>query len=239
MISPVVAKIIELLPDTVTGFLSRNILKMYLKKYADIQVRGMENLKGINTPIMFIGNHLSNSDGLVLNKVLEDYDVTFVAGVKLNKDAITKLGTYCVKTTPIKPNTADKEGISRIIKLLRNKNNIFVFPEGTRSRTGGMIEAKKGPLLIAKMGKAVIVPVGICGSEKLMPIDKSGNMYDESFHYAKVKVNIGKPFYFGSRNKDENKKDYEKRVIDDAMYKIAELIPEEYRGVYSYTKKVV
>lgn len=238
MISPVVARIIELLPDTVTGFLSRNILKMYLKKYADIQVRGMENLKGINTPIMFIGNHLSNSDGLVLNKALEDYDVTFVAGVKLNKDAITKLGTYCVKTTPIKPNTADKEGISRIIKLLRNKNNIFVFPEGTRSRTGGMIEAKKGPLLIAKMGKAVIVPVGICGSEKLMPIDKSGNMYDERFHYAKVKVNIGKPFYFGSRNKDENKKDYEKRVIDDAMYKIAELIPEEYRGIYSDMKKV-
>lgn len=238
MISPVLARIIELLPDTLTGFLGKKILNMYLDKYGDMQVNGIENLNGVNNSIMFIGNHLSNSDALVLNKALKDYDVTFVAGVKLNNDAITKLGTYCVKTTPIKPNTADKEGISRIIKLLTNKNNIFVFPEGTRSRTGAMAEAKKGPLLIAKMSKAIIVPVGICGSEKLLPIDKSGNMNNESFQYAKVKVNIGKPFYFASRNKGENKKEYEKRAIDEAMYKIAELVPEEYRGFYSDAKKV-
>lgn len=188
---------------------------------------------------MFIGNHLSNSDGLVLNKVLKDYDVTFVAGVKLKGDAITNLGTYCVKTTEIKPNTADKDGIYRVIDILKSNHNILMFPEGTRSRTGAMIEAKRGPLFIAKLSKAIIVPVGICGSEKLLPINKEGNMSNENFHHAKVEVNIGKPFYFDKRMKEESKKDYEKRALDNAMYKIAELIPENYRGVYSDIKKVL
>ncbi|URZ01739.1 lysophospholipid acyltransferase family protein [Clostridium felsineum] len=239
MVSPVVARIIELLPDRCIGFLGRKISNMYLNKYADISVNGIENLDGVDKPMMFICNHLSNSDALVLNKALKDYDVTFVAGIKLKGDATTNLGTYCVKTTGIKPNTADKDGIYKVIDILKNKHNVLMFPEGTRSRTGTMIEAKRGPLFIAKLSKAIIVPVGVCGSEKLLPIDKKGNMHNEKFQHAKVRISIGKPFYFDKRSRDESKKDYEKRVLDNAMYKIAELLPESYRGVYSDIKKVL
>lgn len=235
MISPKVARIIEILPTNLVGALGKKILDYYLKKYANIHVEGIEGIKNIERPIIFICNHLSNSDGLVLNKVLNilnDLDVTFIAGVKLKGDVITKLGTYCVKTTPIKPNTADKEGISKVISILKNGGKVLLFPEGTRSRTGQMIEAKKGLLLFHKLSKAVIVPIGIHGTEKLLPINKAGNMYEESFQHADVYVKFGEPFDMEKIQKGEDKKEHENKVMEDAMRRIAALIPEEYRGFY-------
>lgn len=234
--SPKLARMIEMLPVSLASYISKKFLDSYLNKYANISVQGIDELKNVEKPIIFICNHLSNSDGLVLNKILNvdnNFDVTFVAGIKLSHDAFTQLGIYCVKTTPIKPNTADKEGLSKIIKILKSNNSIALFPEGTRSRTGAMIEATKGLALIAKLSGAIIVPIGINGSENLMPINKEGDMYKEDFQYADVEVKIGKAFYLDKKRQDENRKDYEKRAVDEAMYRIAELLPEKYRGAYS------
>lgn len=95
-----------------------------------------------------------------------------------------------------------------------------------------MIEAKKGVLLIARLAKATIVPIGIWGSEKLLPINKSGEMSDESFQHAEVTVNIGKPICLVEKEKDEDKHLYEDRALESLMKEIAILLPEKYRGVY-------
>ena len=143
MISPGVAKVIGYLPKGLVESVSRKIVDGYLKKYADIDVKGMENLKVAKRPIIFICNHLSNSDGLVINKVFKDEDITFIAGAKLSDNPLTSFGINITKTITIKPNTADKEAISKVIKTLKDGKNILIFPEGTRSRTGSMIDAKK------------------------------------------------------------------------------------------------
>lgn len=232
MICPAAAKIINILPDKFTTYISKKIVDKYLRKYANINIDGSENLKGIKTPAIFICNHLSNSDGLVLDKALKEIDPTFVAGVKLSDNAITSIGVNVIKTTVIKPNTADREGLKKIIKLVREGESLLIFPEGTRSRAGSLIEAKKGILLIAAMTGAPIVPVGVYGTEKLLPINQEGDMSAETFHYADVHINIGKQFEFPVRVKEQDKKEYEDLTIKYLMKKIAELLPENYRGVY-------
>ncbi|AJA47426.1 1-acyl-sn-glycerol-3-phosphate acyltransferase [Clostridium pasteurianum DSM 525 = ATCC 6013] len=232
IISPKILKLLELLPTSVLRIFAVKFLSGIMDKYADISISGMENLDGEEGPFLFIGNHLSNSDGIVLWKVMKKWDPTFVAGVKLQKDALTYLGTIAVKNTPIVPNTADKAGISNIIKLIKSGENIVMFPEGTRSRVGAMIKARKGLNLIVKLSKARLVPIGIYGSEKLLPIGKDADMNRETLHKAKVYIKIGKPFEMVKRNAGEDRKEYEERATDEAMRKIAELLPEEYRGVY-------
>ncbi|MBD8501242.1 lysophospholipid acyltransferase family protein [Paenibacillus arenosi] len=232
MISTTTAKMINRLPDKLVTYISKKIVARYLKKYANINIVGSENLKGIQTPTIFICNHLSNSDGLVLGKVLKEIDPTFVAGAKLSHDAVTSIGVNVVKTTNIKPNTADKEGLEKIIKLVKQGESLLIFPEGTRSRAGSMIEAKKGILLIARMTGAPIVPIGIYGTEKLLPINTEGDMRAESFNYADVHINIGKQFKFQKRAKEQDKSEYEDFTLKYMMYKIAELLPDDYRGVY-------
>lgn len=235
MISPRMTKIIGCMPKGLLRFLSRKILNGYINKYANLTVKGMENLKNIDKPIIFICNHLSNSDALIIDKVLEKQDITFIAGVKLKDNSLTKLGLEITKTIPIKPNTADKEAISNIVKTLKEGNNILIFPEGTRSRTGALIEPKKGVVLIQKLSKAIIVPLGISGTEKLLPIHEE-DMALERFRCADVNLNIGHPLDLPKKNKEESKHEYEDRVMDYLMYEIANLIPEEYRGVYAEKK---
>ena len=95
-----------------------------------------------------------------------------------------------------------------------------------------MIEAKKGILLIVKMTGAPIVPIGLYGTEKLLPINQEGDMSAESFNYADVHINIGQQFELPKRTDEQDKKEYEEYSTEYIMKKIAELLPENYRGVY-------
>lgn len=232
MISATTAKIINILPNKFVTYISKKMVNKYLKKYASINIQGSENLKGLKTPTIFICNHLSNSDGLVLDKALKEIDPTFVAGIKLSNNAITSIGVNVVKTTNIKPNTVDKDGLKKIVSLVKQGESLLIFPEGTRSRVSSLIEAKRGVLLIARMTGAPIVPIGLYGTEKLLPINKEGDMSAETFNYADVHINIGKQFEFPKRAKEQDKKEYEDFAIRYIMKKIAELLPENYRGVY-------
>lgn len=234
MISTKFAKLISILPESLFIALAKRIADGYIKKYAHLKLEGFENIDKVQGSKIFICNHLSNSDGLILNKVLkEKYDPYFIAGVKLSNDPVTSLGTKIVKTINIRPNSADKDAITRIVKEVKSGSNILIFPEGTRSRNGSMIEAKKGILLIAKLTKAQIIPIGMWGSEKLLPINKEGNMAKETWNHAEVNLKFGEAITIPNKEKDEDKHQYDDRVLEYIMKGIANQLPNNYRGFYS------
>lgn len=233
MLSPTVVKIMRMLPENLLVRLTKVAVNRYLKKYGNFDIQGLENIDKVDGAKIFIGNHLSNADGLVIDMLLrEKYDPTFIAGAKLSDDPVTNLGTKLVKNISIKPNTADKEAITNMVKLVKSGESIVMFPEGTRSRTGAMIEAKKGVLLIARLTKAPIIPIGLWGTEKLLPINEGGSMADETWQHADVHVRIGEPITLPIKNVDEDKKEFENRTMDYIMKSISMLLPEDYRGVY-------
>jgi 1-acyl-sn-glycerol-3-phosphate acyltransferase len=234
MISLKQARMMEYLPKSLVNFIANKIFNKYLNKYAEIEVEGMEKLQNINKPVIFVCNHLSNADGLILRNVLKEYDVTFVAGAKLSNNPITNLCINIAKTIAINPSSADKDAMKKIIDTVKMGNNIVIFPEGTRSRVSSMINGKKGILLIAKLTKATIIPLGIYGTEKLLPISDS-DMSSEKFNHAKVNLNVGNPIELPVREKEEGKIEYDLRTLNYIMQSIAVLIPEEYRGVYKAT----
>lgn len=233
MLSPTLVKVINVLPESLVVKITKIIVNKYFRKYANIKVEGLEKVEKVEGPKIFICNHLSNADGLILYKILkEKYDPTSVAGIKLSNDPITRLGTMMVKNVGIKPNSADKEAITKIVKLVRGGENIMIFPEGTRSRTGSMIEAKKGILLIARLTKASIIPIGMTGTEILLPINKNGDMGGEKFNYSDVNIKFGEPISLPVKEKEEDKHVYDERCMEYIMKSIANLLPEKYRGVY-------
>ena len=78
---------------------------------------------------------------------------------------------------------------------------LWIAPEGTRSRTGRMGTFKKGGFILAIDAGAQIIPVGIRGSEKVLPPKTWDFFLDQ-----KVDIHIGKPIdasAYTLENKDE------------------------------------
>lgn len=208
------------------------IAKAYINrefsKKVELKVKGQEVLSDIHEPVIVICNHLSNLDGIVLAKVLKPLDITFVAGQKLAKDHFTNVFLHLVKTIPIKPNSADIESVKAMVNHIKGGHSLMIFPEGTRSRVGHLIPPKKGILLLARLTKAKILPLGIMGTEKVMPIKEE--MGEERIGHGTIELNFGKPFTLPGKESGEEKKDYEERCLAYLMGRIAALIDEEYRG---------
>lgn len=226
-------RLINMLPRSWADKIIKNSVDKYCDKYANVKIEGYENIKNLQAPVIFISNHLSNADGVFLNRILKEHHPIFVAGEKLSKNEFTSSVLRVVDCILIKPNSADKEAIEAVIKALKSGKNIMIFPEGTRSRTGKMIEAKKGLILIAKLSKAKIVPIGITGTEKFLPINDV-DMGQERIHNADITINIGKPMDLPKKEKEEGKNEYHDRAVNEIMTEIAKLLPKEYRGVYDF-----
>ena len=222
------APFINLLPDGIIRCIGYKASAYLLNRYADLEVTGSEILsERIGKPTIFISNHLSNVDGLVLNKILNKNDVTFMAGVKLKANSFTSIFMKMVRHIEINPNTADRKAIKKALGVLKTGGSILIFPEGTRSRTGSMIKGRRGFLLLAKLSGVDFVPIALQGTEKLLPLDPE-NMSNEVLQHAKVKVSIGQKFQLDTSNNvsdDDN--------VTTAMMKIAQMLGPEYQGEYN------
>lgn len=65
---------------------------------------------------------------------------------------------------PVERGQADMKCLRRCQHALKRGENVLIYPEGTRIRTDDQpVEVHGGYALIAQMGKAPVVPVGVCG----------------------------------------------------------------------------
>jgi 1-acyl-sn-glycerol-3-phosphate acyltransferase len=93
---------------------------------------------------------------------------------------------------------------------------LWIAPEGTRSRTGRMGPFKKGGFIMAIESGATIIPVGVQGSEKVLPPKTLDFVLDQ-----KVTITIGAPIE-ASRYTLEEKDG----LIDEVRDSIAHLCGE-------------
>ncbi len=130
---------------------------------------------------------------------------------------------------PVRRGEADIHALKAAIRALE-KNYIFgIAPEGTRNRNGVLIRAQPGAVTLALHTGASILPVAHWGGEKLMKNLKRFERTD--FH-----IRLGQPFKVDMQGVKVTS-EIRQQIVDEMMYKIAELLPEEYRGVYSDLSK--
>lgn len=134
-----------------------------------MDVRGEEHLWA-NRPCVFMFNHQSNFDGIVLMKLLRR-DVTAIAKAELKHMPI--VGPIFSLGDVVFIDREDSEGAIDALKhaatTLENGLSIAIAPEGTRQRTPALGPFKKGGFHLAVAAQVPIVPIAIHNSLDVQP----------------------------------------------------------------------
>lgn len=135
-----------------------------------IEVLGTIPAATDSAPI-YMANHQSNLDPPLLAVALPG-NLAFLAKKQLFSVPI--LGTV-LKVGGLIPveRTGDRAAArateARAAALIRSGRPFMIFPEGTRSPDGSLLEFKKGPFYLAEQVQSPVIPIRIEGSGALMP----------------------------------------------------------------------
>jgi 1-acyl-sn-glycerol-3-phosphate acyltransferase len=130
---------------------------------------------------------------------------------------------------PVRRGAADMNALKLALKALEEGKIFGLAPEGTRNKTGKLIRAMPGTVIIALHSGAPIVPIAHWGGEVYLKNLKRLKRTD--FH-----IRVGEPFTINVEGVKVTG-EVRQEIVDDMMYELAKLLPEEYRGVYSDLSK--
>lgn len=210
-------------------YIARFAVRVVLLLGTRWQIKGRENISA-KGPLLIVANHLNLADPPVVSVSIAR-ETRFMAKEELFKAKFTGYFIGSFGAFPVRRNQADMTAVRQALKILSDGLALVVFPEASRSANAQLQPAFPGVALIALRSGALILPIGITGTEKM-----KGKTWP--FRRPRVTVNIGKPFHLPPTG-DKSTKEELAQLTDFIMGHIAEQLPVEYRGHYEKREKTI
>jgi long-chain acyl-CoA synthetase len=177
----------------------RNFLKVFINTVCRIETNFQKT--DITSPVIIAPNHQSNIDWILLASVLSPEVLRKTYIFAKAKHFNTPLRKFLAKRSNIilvDINSNLRDTIQKMGEVLRNKCNVVIFPEGTRTQNGELGEYKKTFAILSKELNIPVVPVVIKGAYKAFP---SGAKLIRPF--TKITVNFIEPQNAGNYTYEE------------------------------------
>ena len=168
---------------TVYHLVNNLIVKPVFNIYFRGEVEGREKVP-LEDKLIVVSNHASVFDPPLISAAIprpvsymakkELFDVNGLSGL------ITSLGAY-----PVNRAGFDRRAIRQAIGRLDEGWATGIFLQGTRTADGKVDVPKLGAALIAAKAQAPLLPVCLCGTEKILTSDS------KLPKYIKIKIKIG------------------------------------------------
>lgn len=166
-----------------------------------LEVRGLENIPADGRCII-CPNHTSNIDPVLLIVTLRR-QIYFMAKAELFKNKLLAKLFGTLGAFPVERGKGDGVAISEAENILRNGEQLGLFIEGARSKTGDFLRPRAGCAMIAYQTNSPIIPVCITGAKehKVKFLRKSIISVGEPISVSKlnIKNETGKEFRDASR----------------------------------------
>jgi len=148
-------------------------------------ITGREHIP-MQGPVLIAPIHRSNVD-FAFTLFMSKRKVFFMAKdslfrVPLLGPLIRHLGAF-----PVRRGSADRDSMTLAEEVLRRGYALVLFPEGTRKEGRPVLPLHDGAMFVAARTGAIVVPVGIGGSDRAMP--KGAKLPRP----AKIRIVIGTP----------------------------------------------
>ncbi len=204
----------------------RFILRLILRLIARVEVSGSENMPAAQG-FVIAANHIGRLDAAMPYYFLDRPDIIVMVAEKYQKIALTRWLTHVVNGIFIDRYHADVGALRQTLRRLQAGGILTMTPEGTRSKSGNLIEARPGGIFLAWKAGVPILPAAITGTEDAV-------VRTRLKHFKRLDINIivGKSFRLPSvksKDRDELMQEY----TDEVMCRIAVLLPPERRGFYA------
>jgi 1-acyl-sn-glycerol-3-phosphate acyltransferase len=199
------------------------VLRFLMFILLDYDVEGLDNLPQ-EGPVITAQNHMIFVD-TVIGAALIDRQIVGMSKVENYSNPLVAFLFKWYGTFPVRRGEVDRRALRMALKVLKEGKVLMAAPEGTRSRTNTLQKGKDGLSYIAVKAAAPIVPVAIWGQEKFWEQLRR-------LRRTKVKVVMGKPFIF-EPGEGKLTREQLSQMTDEIMYRLAALLPAEYRGYYS------
>ena len=196
---------------------------------ARIEVVGRERVPRRGALIV-ASNHLNNADPPVLT-IIFPRRLVFMAKHEALRWPIVGLLMRLAGAFPVRRLEADIGALRQASRVLHEGEVLAMFPEGTRSKEGGLGSAYPGTAFVALRTGTPILPIGITGTET---IGFPRVLFDAvRLRRARVRVVIGDPFFLPPVSRITAEEVI--HCTDVIMDRIASLLPPSYRGQYGET----
>jgi 1-acyl-sn-glycerol-3-phosphate acyltransferase len=199
------------------------ILRFLLWLFLRINFDGLERVPTTG-PLLLIYNHINMIDPLVLVAWVPRYAVA-IGKVEIFGWPVVGPLVRHYPTIPIRRGELDMAAVRRSLTVLRARQALIIAPEGTRSLTGALQEAKRGMILLAQETDPLIMPVAVTGTPD----------FPKAFRPLRrvpVHYRFGRPFRFAWPQGRLSRATMQ-QMADEAMFEVARLLPPDMRGEYS------
>ena len=204
----------------------RFLIRVLLRLVARIEIRGKENVP-LTGGMILSSNHIGILDIIMVYYGIERTDIFIPVAEKWERYGWIKWLGKQLNFLFIDRYNPDLKAMRKMISLMKEGKCLVIAPEGTRSRTGGLIEGKPGVAYLAARSGFPVIPVAITGTEDKVLL---GNV--KRLRSSNVTLTGGKQFIIPplpKKNRDEALQNY----TDEIMCQMAAILPERYRGVYA------
>jgi 1-acyl-sn-glycerol-3-phosphate acyltransferase len=144
--------------------------------YVRKRVVGGEVFDTLSHPVIFVANHSSHLDTPTILRALprkwrSRTAVAAAADYFYRNRLVAALVSVIFNTVPLDRDGGGlgKQATEHLDKLLDQGWNLLLYPEGTRSRSGGLGRVRRGAAVLAERHKLPVVPIRVTGTSEVMP----------------------------------------------------------------------
>lgn len=209
-------------------WLITSILRPYFRLTLRIDAPGGFEEIPARGPLIIITNHTGQVEVPVFATLLQPRKITGWGKAEAFENPFLRWVFSAWDIIPVHRGEADLTALKSALRMLAEGRIFGVAPEGTRNKTGILRRGLPGAAVLALRSGAPVIPIVHWGGEVYLKNLKNFKRTD--FH-----IRVGKPFYVKAEGKVTG--EMRQEMVDEMMYRIAGMMPEEYRGEYSDMSK--
>jgi 1-acyl-sn-glycerol-3-phosphate acyltransferase len=158
----------------VRAALQSSLMFPALSSFCRLTVRDREHLHGLDGPAVFVANHVSALDAVVMAEALparyRHRSVVVAAADSIFKRKWeARLAQVTVDAFPIPRGGGARPHLEYLKDLLRRNWSVIIFPEGRLTVTGAIGAFRKGAAILAMDVGVPIVPAYVDGMYDVLP----------------------------------------------------------------------